>query len=225
MVKCLAFVPLTTRIGHYYGSAFRFCGAFQKMSIAKPTSQNKYCENSIRTMLATCVPTDSNTVFLHECINSFGWCMKSNHSRAILFLLTTFYTPTVHYEFWCGWKTCCAHYSGYHHHINRAYLAWRTEACTNAKVHKWFIIIMHRNNRADWTWLNANIAGDLQWTRNSSTIHKHWRMICTAAIIINKKKQQQQQPAPNRSDTLSGVKKWNKLIPVCEKTKKSSSLF
>lgn len=26
---------------------------------------------------------------------------------------------------------------------------------TNAKLHKWFIIIMQHNNRADWTWLNA----------------------------------------------------------------------
>ena len=74
----------------------------------------------------------------------------------------------------CGWETCCAHYSGYHHHINRAYLAWHEREAythTNAKVHKWFIIIMHHNNRADWTWLNALAK---PWRRTDSQSEFQW---------------------------------------------------
>lgn len=92
----------------------------------------------------------------------------SNHSVQCFYWLH-FTLPPVHYGFCCGdevkeKKSCCTYYSGYHHHINRAYLAWSNRGMqhkTAKRFHKWFIIIMHHNNREqielDWTQIGAPI--------------------------------------------------------------------
>lgn len=72
---------------------------------------------------------------------------ESFKSIAQCILLTTFYTPTgplwtgslslsLYLRVSCGWETCCAHYSGYHHHINRAYLAWHEREANTHKTPK-----------------------------------------------------------------------------------------
>lgn len=159
--------------------------AFQKMS--DPTSQNKHRWklNSISwphekpntfSLWFAQIPFGDSFFSLSVSV-SWAWnirvCVRfctgaSNHSVQCFYWLH-FTLPPVHYGFCCGdevkeKKSCCTYYSGYHHHINRAYLAWSNRGMqhkTAKRFHKWFIIIMHHNNREqielDWTQIGAPI--------------------------------------------------------------------